>query len=136
MKSMYEITKSEFAKVVGKRIRFSLKVYLDNKYYVPDEELMLHIVNDWVEKKRDYVAERYDCEDFARSFKCYVVEEYGVNSIGYVLDWFSRHGYNVVVYKSGEEFNVKLFEPQSGKLMRVEDRSKRLYSMFLSLVLF
>lgn len=121
---------SEFKRIT-KKPRLAVKLYLDRKYWIPDTLELPDLIAEWKEKKRTYVKDRFDCEDFARAFKCFMAEN-GVNSVGYVLDWLSKHIYNLVVI-SGE---VYIFEPQTAELISMYDRSFRYYSLFLPLVLY
>lgn len=85
---------------------------LDAKYFLCDEKDMKAIVKwDWTDNKK-YVKEKYDCDNFAFSFKAMVDKRFGLNGVGLVIDYSAGHAYNIVVFKDG---SVKLFEPQSDR---------------------
>ncbi len=119
----------EFKKLTRKP-RFAIKLYLDKKYWIPDMLELLDLIAEWKKKRVEYVKDRFDCEDFARAFKCFMTEN-GINSVGYVIDWLSRHSYNLVV--SDE---VYIFEPQTSELVMLSKRKIKYYSLFMPLILY
>ena len=89
---------------------------LDTKYWSCGRTDFEAIVNwDWTDKKK-YVAEKYDCDNFAFSFKAMVDRKFNVNNVGLVIDYSAGHAYNIIVFNDG---TVKLFEPQSDKWPRI-----------------
>ena len=83
---------------------------LDSKYWVCDRAEFNKIVQwDWTDKKQ-YISEKYDCDNFAFSFKARVDKWFHLNCVGLVIDWSGAHAYNIVVFKDG---TWSLFEPQS-----------------------
>ena len=89
---------------------------LDSKYFLCDEKDMKAIIEwDWTDNKK-YVKEKYDCDNFAFSFKAMVDKRFGLNNVGLVIDYSAGHAYNVIVYKDG---TVKVFEPQSDRFPRM-----------------
>ena len=88
-----------------------MEIYsLDTKYFLCDEKDMRAIVKwDWTDNKK-YVKEKYDCDNFAFSFKSMVDKRFGLNGGGLVIDYSGGHAYNLTVFKNG---TVKLFEPQT-----------------------
>ena len=105
-----------------KLIRFPL----DGHYWLTDQNNFLNIVAwDWVDKKQ-YIVDRYDCENYAFSFKAHIDRFFGLNQVGIVLDYESGHGYNLVIFPSG---NVMLYEPQSDSLFFIPERNKQLYAL-------
>lgn len=89
---------------------------LDMKYFLCSETDMRAIVKwDWTDNKK-YVAEKYDCDNFAFSFKAMVDKRFGLNGVGLVIDYSGGHAYNLVVSKTG---TVRIFEPQTDRWPRV-----------------
>ena len=89
---------------------------LDNKYLVTNQADMKKIIEwDWTDNRK-YVAEKYDCDNFAFSFKAMVDRKFNVNNVGLVIDYSAGHAYNIIVFNDG---TVKLFEPQSDKWPRI-----------------
>jgi len=85
---------------------------LDLKYFLCDETDMKAIIKwDWTDNKK-YVKEKYDCDNFAFSFKAMVDKRFGLNGVGLVIDYSGGHAYNIVVFQDG---SVKIFEPQSDR---------------------
>ena len=88
---------------------------LDSKYFVCDEKSMKAIIDwDWTDNKK-YVADKYDCDNFAFSFKAMVDKRFGLNNVGLVIDYSGGHAYNIIIFKDG---SVKLFEPQTDRWAR------------------
>lgn len=82
---------------------------LDNKYWTCTRlDFDVIIKWDWTDEKR-YVAEKYDCDNFAFSFKARMDRKFHLNNVGLVVDYSGGHAYNCVVFSDG---TVELFEPQ------------------------
>ena len=95
---------------VSKAIGGAQMTWLDNKYIaVPKKEFQKIIDWDWTDNKK-YIAEKYDCDNFAFSFKARVDRRFHVNTVGLVIDYDAGHAYNVIVFADG---SMKIFEPQS-----------------------
>jgi len=74
---------------------------LDSTYYLPTAQQMTAIIAfDWTDHLK-YVANRFDCEDFAFLFKARVSERWQLNNVGLVIDWSGQHGYNVILLNDG-----------------------------------
>ena len=85
---------------------------LDSKYFLCDETDMKAIIKwDWTDNKK-YVKEKYDCDNFAFSFKAMVDKRFGLNGVGLVIDYSGGHAYNIIVFQDG---SVKIFEPQTDR---------------------
>lgn len=99
---------------------------LDNKYYMTNESNMMNVIaGDWTEKKKP-ISYRYDCDDFAFTFKANVSRYYDLNQVGVVIDWTSKHAYNIIFFPNK---NIWLFEPQTDSFFFVSERKKFLYSL-------
>ena len=83
---------------------------LDATYYTTSTKGMQTIIEHNDVEDRKYTESTYDCENFALSFMASSQREFGVTTIGTVIDWSGGHAYNILVYEDGK---VKLFEPQS-----------------------
>jgi len=95
----------------------------DGKYYTVSEERWKEIIeNDFIDRKQ-YLATRYDCEDFSRSFVARVIENYQLNSVGVCWGWMTKdayHAWNFVYTSEGrllwlEAQNNSLFVPTGEK---------------------
>ena len=73
-----ELVKRDMSKAIGA----AKMTWLDNKYVaVPQKEFQKIIDWDWTDNKR-YVAEEYDCDNFAFSFKARVARKFHINTVG------------------------------------------------------
>lgn len=87
---------------------------LDTKYWVCSRLDFEAIIQwDWTDKKK-YVAEKYDCDNFAFSFKARMDRKFHLNNVGLVIDYSGGHAYNCVVFSDG---TAELFEPQSDRFV-------------------
>ena len=85
---------------------------LDSKFWTCNEADWKKIIDfDWTDEKR-FVADQYDCDNFAFNFKARVARKFGVNSVGLVVDYSGKHAYNLIVFSDG---TWKIFEPQSDR---------------------
>jgi hypothetical protein len=103
---------------------------LDRTYYAVDLETFKKVVDwDWTDARK-YVLDRFDCDKFALYFKSRVAIDFGINAIGVVLDYSAGHAYNLVITKDAAgKVEWRLFEPQTDKLFKFEERDKNLYRM-------
>ena len=104
------------------------KLNLDTKRWVcSQEDFVKWIIWDWTNCKR-YIAEEYDCDNFAFSFKARTDRKLGINCVGLVIDYSGGHAYNVVAFSDARP---KLYEPQGDRWKEVGDpRSKtEMYKM-------
>lgn len=90
----------------------------DGEYWCPTQDAFDQIVDDCRVKSKDYVDWRFDCNNFAFYFQSQVAYEYGVNSVGAVIDYSGQHAYNAIVYADG---SCALYEPQSGEFVNRGD---------------
>lgn len=99
----------------------SERLPLDGKYYTVSKEDMRSI-SSWEETNLlDYEADQYDCDNFALSFMSSVQREFGVTTVGLVIDWSGTHAYNMLVYEDG---SVELFEPQNDNIVEPGDADR------------
>ena len=95
---------------VSKAIGGAKMTWLDNKYVAVSEKEFQKIIDwDWTDNKK-YVAEKYDCDNFAFSFKARVDSKFHINTVGLVIDYDGGHAYNIIIFSNGTS---KIFEPQS-----------------------
>ena len=127
-----EISKDNLVSAL-KVVRFCIKVYDDKRYWTTDLDGFMSIITEWTLKKRDYVEDRFDCDDFAKTFKCYCIERYGINTVGLVRDFIKRHAYVLLVTSDSE---IIIFEPQNGNWWMFCSRPKREYPCVLSIITF
>ena len=95
---------------VSKAIGGAKMTWVDNKYVAVSEKEFQKIIDwDWTDNKK-YVAEKYDCDNFAFSFKARVDRKFHINTVGLVIDYDGGHAYNIIIFSNGTS---KIFEPQS-----------------------
>ena len=95
---------------VSKAIGGAKMTWLDNKYVAVSEKEFQKIIDwDWTDNKK-YVDEKYDCDNFAFSFKARVDRKFHINTVGLVIDYDGGHAYNIIIFSNGTS---KIFEPQS-----------------------
>jgi len=83
---------------------------LDSRYWVcTKKDFQDWIEWDWTNGKK-YIAEEYDCDNFAFSFKARCDRKIGINAVGLVIDYSGGHAYNLVVFS---DVAPELFEPQN-----------------------
>lgn len=82
------------------------------------ESAMKFISEDAVDR-RTYVLDtggrNYDCDNFAESLRCHLVERHGVNSIGVI--WGDRHAWNFVVTAGADGPEILMVEPQNDQVV-------------------
>jgi len=109
-----------------------IRIPLDASYYLANQADFLNIVAwDWVDTLQ-WTKDRWDCENFAFLFKSHVDLFFGLNQVGIVIDYVSRHSYNLVVYPDGK---VQILEPQSDALYVWTQRPEAFYSLKGAIVL-
>ena len=109
-----------------------IRLGLDANYYLTNQTNFLNIVAwDWVDSIK-YVAERFDCENFAFAFKSHVDMYFHLNQVAVVIDYKSGHGYNLVIFPNGK---VMVLEPQSDNLYVWTKRPEAFYSLKGAIVL-
>lgn len=91
---------------------------LDAKYWLCSQDDMAAIIQADFTDAKPYWAERYDCENFAFTFKALVDRVYGLNQVGLVIDWCG-HGYNVIVFADGDCW---FFEPMNDQTVSIGAR--------------
>ena len=103
-----------------------IRLPLDGTYYLTNQSNFLNIVAwDWTDKF-PYIAEKFDCENFAILFKAMVDLHFELNQVAVIVDYKSGHGYNLVVYPDG---NMSVLEPQNDGLYVWTKRCKDFYSL-------
>lgn len=109
-----------------------VRLPLDQTYYLTNQANFLNIVAwDWIDTVK-YQKEVFDCENFAISFKAQVDYIFNLNQVGLVIDYESRHAYNIVIFPNGK---VMLLEPQNDNLVLWSKRLTDFYSLRQAFVL-
>jgi len=55
--------------------------------------------------------------------------DFGINSIGVILDYSAGHAYNLVILKDSQGVRYYLFEPQNDSIFTYEGRDRNFYTM-------
>ena len=90
-------------------------ILLDRKYWALPEEVWKDVLQYSGVDSHAYVDERFDCDDFAWSFKGNVAWKLRVNGVGTVVDFSGSHAYNVIIVVEEEDIVFKFLEPQNDK---------------------
>jgi hypothetical protein len=94
---------------------------LDSDYYACSEEDMRSVVERDDTETHEFIEEKYDCENFALSFMAGAQKEYGVTTLGLVIDWSGTHAYNILVT---DELEILLMDPQSDTFVEPGEEDK------------
>lgn len=105
---------------------FMVRQPLDVTYRLTNQSNMLNIVAWDVTDQIRYIKERFDCENFAILFKAMVDLYFHLNQVAIIIDYKSRHGYNLILYPNGKH---QVCEPQSDGLYLWTKRIEDFYSM-------
>ena len=112
----------------------------DGKHRIVSLKTMQEIVNDWMEYLKQflrYIVDFFDCDDFSRVFKDFVIQKYKINCVARVFNYTGGHSFNLLILKDG----VFIFEPQTGQILtkeivnRLGGDYKRLYKVDGEIVL-
>ena len=101
-------------------------VLYDERFHTTDIETWKTIIeNDWT-NKRKYVAEIFDCDNFAGAFCAYCADIYGLNTAGrFTVELVNaktgKHiGYHRAVIIVDKELDCYLLESQTDKMVKIE----------------
>ncbi len=94
-------------------------VYIwDSTYWAVSMEDWRTIFADVLKSMHSYIAERFDCEDFAFACMVRITEKYGLNTCA-VVEGTSpggEHGFNVFISVDNEVATRHILEPQTGEI--------------------
>ena len=92
------------------------------------KESAMKFIGDDAVDRRTYVLDtggrNYDCDNFAESLRCHLVEQHGVNSIGVI--WGDKHAWNFVVTAGENGPEILMIEPQNDQVV---EAGSGLYSL-------
>ncbi len=113
---LIEISASDWVNIVLKQYPTLTNLELPDVllYTTTLERLETVLKRDWTNRIK-YLAEKFDCDDFAHMLSERLNYYYGLTSVMEV--WGNTtagyHAFNVVVVRDGTEFIARLIEPQS-----------------------
>ena len=110
-------------------------VCLDSYYRVLPLSVWEHVIQRGQVDTKEYLAEIFDCDDFAKVFWGNVANRYSLNGCGFVADFSGGHAYNVVLVDKDGELDVAWLEPQTDHLMDISPESG-MYEMSNGFILF
>ena len=90
---------------------------LDKTYYCCWKTDLEHFIKHEWGDARQYVKQKYDCEQFAFRFKA-LADQHGFNNVGIVDDFGGDHMYNIVVFPGPQD--PVLIEPQQDRFLQPE----------------
>jgi hypothetical protein len=94
---------------------------LDSTYYTTTRADVRTIVGEDNTELLTYRKSKYDCENFALTLASEFQRDYGVTTVGIVIDWSGGHAYNCFCYQDG---TVDLYEPQSDEWVTPGEEDK------------
>ena len=115
---MESIIQYNTLKRILKKVRFSIKLLLDRKYWTVDIYGWLKIIDNWKKNKYNYIADRFDCDDFALlmaglvAYTCY--KSGFKKQLAFGIAWSNIHAYNLYVDKN---LTVWVWEPQTASII-------------------
>lgn len=125
--------RTAFQKVLNNNISILL---LDSKYWAASQEAWDLILQYNGVDTQKYVSDRYDCDDFAFSFKGAVSRKFAVNGVGLVIDFSGHHAYNCVLVHKDNDLSVEFIEPQNDQFVRKDAaNAKACYQLTSGIVL-
>ena len=72
-----------------------------------------------------YVPEFWDCDNFAMALPPDLSRTFGVNSLGFVIDYSGGHAYNCAFVHSNGTLGIVIIEPQTDRLVQVGEGISR-----------
>lgn len=93
-------------------------VYIwDSMYYALSMEDWQTVFKDVLPSMPKYLAEKFDCEDYAFLCMTRITERYQVNTCGVAVGMspMGYHGFNVFIEKD-TDFRLHILEPQTGEI--------------------
>jgi hypothetical protein len=135
----YTITANELKNIAKQQIGCDCWFW-DGKYWYTDLDTWKVIVQrDELNEYKQWVLDRFDCDNFAVTFSSHMAEFFDMNSagvaLGAVLDKNTKqeigyHAYNCFIVNSNGKAELWLYEPQNdymSKASRVTDMGWSLY---------
>ena len=118
----YWVDREIYSALHGKDVQI---IGADGFYWIPLRMKDLQkIVQDFANKHYKYIAEKFDCDDFAKQLTCFAIRKYGVTGIFALYDYGMGHAYNITILPPAL---VLIIEPQTGEIMTVGEAEKKGY---------
>ena len=98
----------------------------DEKYHITNLDKVKEIIEYDLIDTRKYVADSWDCENFALAFASRAGYLYGLNSFGVAFggiydantkQWKFNHGFNLIITQDNGVLHLYLYEPQNDKFI-------------------
>jgi len=106
--------------------------FADNKYWLTNLDGYLRICREAKRLDRNYTIDKFDCDDFSAVMYCYSRYKYEINGVARVMDFVSRHSYNLIATSDGK---IYVLEPQTCEVYTLSSRPKRFYSLMFALII-
>lgn len=102
-------------------------IILDSRFKAVDLNTWKLILERSRIDKYRYTNNIKDCDNFAAALFGTIPLEYGVNTVGFVIDYSGQHAYNSLVYYESdrEDLRIALVEPQNDQFVTTDDRLSR-----------
>ena len=127
-----QVVRDAIKKIDSKYIEPHCSILFSDVYYrICDHNRIKDITDASKLEKIQYVAERFDCDDFARALKCFLAQQhYGNLALAYCeINLYSKdyeksigaHALNLIVSENHEGYQINLIEPQTDKILNIGD---------------
>lgn len=111
-----KVNRQKLYTIIKDKIKKPNLITLDTKYQVPELNRLKLLLDRTAINEAKYVADYYDCENFAFHLMSVLALKYRINAFGTVISYDSEHGFNVAVALKDNDFKVYKVEPQSDKI--------------------
>lgn len=99
----------------GERVKVQPFRLTDSEYKLPTKDELMAAIEKTKVDEMQYVAEAWDCEDFARRFVSKMHEE-GIKTAGRITAWSGEHAFNIVAVQ-GDPVEFIFVEPQTDAIV-------------------
>ena len=104
---------------LGENFRLFGRQVSDTAVVALAKEAAMKFISEDVVDRQTYMLDtggrNYDCDNFAESLRCHLVEQHGVNSIGVI--WGDKHAWNFVVIAGNQGPEILMIEPQNDQVV-------------------
>lgn len=112
----------------------AIPICLDERYRVPTICEWVDIIkSDKLSRKKKYIRDVFDCDNFAIVFSAHCSEGYNINSAGIAVGriynaetgkFLGLHAYNILAANKDSYVRLYLYEPQTGGYVVADSKTK------------
>jgi len=108
VESVLAVAIPAYGKTVG-------RLGMDGRYWLPSQRDAWRLIEHSLVNTFLYIADQFDCDDYTEALRN-DFRMRGVNSCAAIVDWSSRHAFNMLIFPNGEYWFV---EPQRDKIVPI-----------------